>query len=49
VRISGRAKLSGVETELTFATLHTLRDPKLARGREYATRTEALEAAGLWE
>jgi ketosteroid isomerase-like protein len=47
LRISGRAKLSGVETDLTFATLYTLRDRKLARGREYATRAEALEVAGL--
>jgi len=49
LRISGRARLSGVETDLTFAILYTLRDAKIARGREYATRDEALEAAGLRE
>src|SRR5512133_3067715 len=49
VRISGRAKLSGVKTDLTFAVLYTIRDGKIARGREYWTRDEALEAAGLAE
>ena len=49
IRINGRAKLSGVETDLTFAILYTIRDGKVARGREYWTRDEALEAAGLSE
>ena len=49
IRISGRAKLSGVETDLTYAALYTLRDGKVVRGREYWTREEALEAAGLSE
>ena len=49
MRISGRAKLSGVETDLTFAVLYTIRDGKIARGREYWTREDALEAAGLRE
>jgi ketosteroid isomerase-like protein len=49
IRISGRAKLSGVESDLTYSVVYTLRDGKLARGREYATRHEALEAAGLRE
>ena len=48
-RISGRAKLSGVETDLTFAVLYTIRDGKVARGREYWTKEQALEAAGLSE
>jgi ketosteroid isomerase-like protein len=48
-RISGRAKLSGVETDLTYAALYTIRDGKVVRGREYWTRDEALEAAGLSE
>ena len=47
VRISGRAKLSGVETDLTFAVLYSIRDGKIARGREYWTRDEALEAVGV--
>jgi ketosteroid isomerase-like protein len=49
VRISGRAKLSGVEAELDFAVLYTHRDGKIVRGREYWTREEALKAAGLSE
>jgi ketosteroid isomerase-like protein len=48
-RISGRAKLSGVETDLTYAALYTIRDGKIVRGREYWSRAEALEAAGLRE
>ena len=48
-RISGRAKLSGVETDLTYAALYTIRDGKVARGREYWTKEQALEAAGLRE
>ena len=48
-RISGRAKLSGVETDLTYAALYTIRDGKIARGREYWTKEQALEAAGLRE
>jgi ketosteroid isomerase-like protein len=49
MRIAGRAKLSGVETDLTFAAVYTIRDGKIARGREYWTREDALEAAGLSE
>src|SRR5437016_5140082 len=49
LRMSGRAKLSGVETSLTYAVLYTVRDGKIARGREYWTREEALEAAGPGE
>ena len=47
LRIGGRAKLSGVETDLTYAVVYAIRDGKIARGREYWTRDEALEAAGL--
>jgi ketosteroid isomerase-like protein len=49
VRFSGRAKLSGIDSELTYAELSTIRDGKIARGRQYWTREEALEAAGLSE
>jgi ketosteroid isomerase-like protein len=48
-RNSGRAKLSGVETDITYAALYTIRDGKIARGREYWTKEQALEAAGLRE
>jgi ketosteroid isomerase-like protein len=49
VRFGGRAKLSGVKVGLTFAALYTVRDGKVARGREYWTKEQALEAAGLRE
>jgi ketosteroid isomerase-like protein len=49
IRNSGRAKLSGVESDLTFAVVYMLRDGKVARGREYWTKEQALEAAGLRE
>jgi ketosteroid isomerase-like protein len=49
LRLSGRAKLSGVETDLTYAAVYTIRDGKIARGREYAARAEAIEATGLSE
>jgi ketosteroid isomerase-like protein len=48
-RNSGRAKLSGVETDLTYAVVYTIRDGKIARGREHWTKEQALEAAGLRE
>ena len=43
VHISGRAKTSGIETELRYA----VHDGKIVRVREYATKGEALEAVGL--
>ena len=43
VVISGRAKATGIETELRSA----VRDGKIVRVREYATKGEALEAVGL--
>ena len=46
-RLSGRAKLSGVQTELRYAVIYTLREGKIVRVREYADRQEALDAAGL--
>jgi ketosteroid isomerase-like protein len=49
LRMGGLAKQSGIETNLTYAVLTTIRDGKIARGREYATREDALEAAGLSE
>jgi ketosteroid isomerase-like protein len=43
-RASGRAKLSGAETEMRFAVVYTLRDGKIASGREYMDRAQALDA-----
>jgi hypothetical protein len=40
-RISGRPKLSGVETDLTYAALYTIRDGKIVRGREYLDATRS--------
>jgi ketosteroid isomerase-like protein len=48
-RISGQAKASGVPVETTLATIWTIRDGKIVRGREYLTKDEALRAAGLAE
>ena len=47
VRYSGRARASGIELEDRLFEVHTLRDGKIARKREFKTRSEALEAAGL--
>ena len=49
LRFGGRAKRSGVETDQIMAAVFEIRDGKIARGREYATREQALEAAGLSE
>lgn len=46
LRFGGRARLSGIRTDQTFGVVFALRDGRIARGREYATRDEALEAAG---
>ncbi len=48
-RFGGRAKLSGVETDQTIGDVVTIRNRKIARGHEYPTREQALEAAGLRE
>jgi ketosteroid isomerase-like protein len=48
-RYGGRARLSGVETDSPNWTVFTIRDGKIAAGREYETREHALEAAGLAE
>ena len=48
-RFGGRAKRSGIEIDLVIGGVFTIRNGKLARGREYATREQALQAAGLRE
>jgi ketosteroid isomerase-like protein len=42
LEVSGRARLSGIETDVTFAIRYDIRDGKIARGRESATRAEAI-------
>jgi ketosteroid isomerase-like protein len=48
-RLSGRAKLSGTETDLRYAVISTIRDGKIVRAREYLSIEGAFEAAGLSE
>jgi uncharacterized protein len=48
-RGAGRAKASGIEVELRYAVVYTVRDGKITRAREYVDRERALEAAGLRE
>ena len=47
--LRGRGRGSGIEIDQRLYSVYTLRDGKVARMDEYATRAEALEAAGLSE
>ncbi len=47
--MTGRATISGVQTELRYAVVYTVRDGKIVRGWEYENLDEALEAGGLRE
>ena len=49
IRGIGRMKDSDAEIDIRFAAVISIRDGKVATGREYFTREEALEAAGLSE
>ncbi len=49
MRISGRAKLSGVETDMTYAELARSEKGRSCEAASTTTRDEALEAAGLSE
>jgi ketosteroid isomerase-like protein len=49
LHVTGRARLSGIETELRYAVVYTVRNGRIVRGREYADRDEALKAVGLAE
>jgi len=48
-RMKGRAKLSGIETDVHYALVSTVRDGKVVRAREYLTVEDALKAVGLRE
>jgi ketosteroid isomerase-like protein len=48
-RFHARGRASGVEVETSLYEVYTVRDGKVLRIDEYATRDEALEAAGLRE
>jgi ketosteroid isomerase-like protein len=47
--LTGRMKASDGEVDMRLGIVYTVRDGKIVRGREYATRHEALKAAGLEE
>ena len=49
VSMSGRGKGSGAPVEVTFAQLWSMRDGKAVGLRDYATKSEALEAVALRE
>ena len=49
VSMAGRGRGSGAAVETTFAQLWTVRDGKATSLHDYATKAEALEAAGLSE
>ena len=49
IHTTGRGASSGVEVNMRFAVLAEIRDTKLVRFDVFATRAEALEAAGLSE
>jgi ketosteroid isomerase-like protein len=46
-RTTGRAKLSGIETNLRYAVVYTLRDGKISGASEYRHKSDALGAVGL--
>jgi ketosteroid isomerase-like protein len=48
-RVKGRAKLSGAEIELRYASVNTVRDGKAVRVREYLSVEDAFKAVGLGE
>jgi uncharacterized protein len=48
-RQSGTGRTSGVRTERDFFAVYDLRESKVVRFRQYESRREALEAAGLRE
>ena len=49
VRLTGRAKGSGVPVNLVFAIVWTVRGRKVIRAQGYRDRAEAFEAVGLPE
>ena len=46
-RLNGQAKVSGIEIDLRYAVVSTVRDGKVVRGREYLSIEDAFEAVGL--
>ena len=48
-RWTGRGRTSGIDTAMTMFAVYDLKDGQVVRFRQYETRNEALEAAGLSE
>ena len=49
LRAKGTASYTGIETEVEWAAIWTIREGKVLRAQGYLNRDEALEAAGLSE
>ena len=49
LHVIGKMADSEAEIDMRVGIVYTVRDGQIVRGREYATREEALEAAGLRE
>ena len=49
LRASGTASYTGIEVDVEWAAIWTIRDGKVLRARGYLNRADALEAAGLSE
>ena len=49
IRVTGRGGASGIAVDMEQAQVLTFRDGRVAVGREYFDRAEALEVAGLRE
>jgi ketosteroid isomerase-like protein len=47
--VTGRARLSGAETELRYVVGYRLREGRIVRVREYRDREQALGAVGPQE
>jgi ketosteroid isomerase-like protein len=47
LHVTGQMKGSHAAVDMRLAIVYTVRDGLIVRGREYATREQALEAAGL--
>jgi ketosteroid isomerase-like protein len=46
---SGKQKRTGIPVDMHYAVVYTMESGKMRRGREYATRSEALTAVGITE
>jgi ketosteroid isomerase-like protein len=46
-RVTARMRESDASVDMTVAIVFTVRDGRIFSGREYATREEALQAAGI--